>query len=227
MSKIYGFRKVFTEAGQGYDTIDVTVGNVINFDSSKNYGMVPGVYENPGLYLSGVDGSAMESMVGDTLIVVSFDSDTLIPVGDPNCWFVPSFTIEYVATNGVDATFKNYFDLTTLTSNRALAWAIAFGNYDDVVQYVTDQADMSYWVQYVRASDFDKFAPSIVDQEWIYYWATQLDSQDFFAKLTNQQYIFQYAIFFPARTSQVKPLLTDPEWIAIYNLNFPNDPIVT
>ena len=221
----YAFRKIYTNTDSGYIAIAPTVGTVVTFDPNSSYDYVQNIVGNTGLVVYGVN-SPISWCEGDTLVVVSYDPTTLVSLGNPDWLVTPQYTIEYVATNGFDATFKGYFDLSVMRSDSAAPWALLFGDPDDVVSYITQEADMTYWVQYVRPSDFDRFAPSIVDQEWIYTWATTFDSEDFFNKLTDQQYIFQYALYFPDRTAQVKPLLTDPYWIDIYNQNFPDDQIV-
>jgi hypothetical protein len=224
MATQYGFRKIYTTSGN-YANITPTVGTTITFDPNASYDYFGPYFGNVGFFLSGVNGY-MENLDGDTLIVVSFDDTTLVNVGDPNMWFVPEFKIEYVCPNGFDSTFLGYFDLTQIKSDRAYAWAMAFKDYDDVVNYITQQQDMSYWVEYARRSDYDRFAPSIVDQEWIYFWATELDGPGFFEKLTDQSLIFSYAMYFPDREATVKPEITDPYWIDVWNQNFLDDPII-
>jgi len=220
----YAFRKIWTSSGS-YDTLTPVVGNTYTFDSTKTYSSFDYYMAgNNGFILAGVNGYP-EWLEGDTLCVVSYDPANLVHIGNQYFLVATEFKVEYICTSGYDATAAAYFDLSTLVSDRAVGWALAFGDDDDVIGYVTEQQDMSNWVLNVRRSDFDHFAPSIVDEEWIYFWATQLDSVDFFNKLTDQQYIFQYAIYFPDRTAAVKARLTDPYWIDVYNANFPDDQI--
>lgn len=222
----YAYRKVFTVYNGYNTTLSTTIGDVAIYDTSSHYDWYSDSAGNHGFLLVDINGHH-EDVSGDTYIVVSYeDEDVVVNPYDPTVLLTTKYTIVYSCTVP-DATFTSFFDFTQLNSLSAYLWGYYIQNYDQVIDYVTTQSDMSNWVTYVRASDASRFKPLITDQDWIYYWATQLDDSSFLLLLTDQDLILHYALFFPDRKDQVKDMLTDPDEIALFNQIYPDDPIIT
>jgi hypothetical protein len=221
----YAYRKVYT-VDNGYNTLLPTTGDSPTYDPNAHYDWYSDVHGPLGFALITLNGYAGLAD-GDTYIVVSYDdADVTLDDYDPSVIHVSKYTVVYSCVTP-DDTFKSYFDFTQLTSLGAFMWGYYIQNYDDVIDYVTNQQDMSNWVTSVRSTDAARFKPLIVDQDWIYYWATQLDDISFLPLLTNQEYIFSYSQIFPDRKDMIKDMLTDPYWIGLFNQIFPDDPIIT
>lgn len=222
----YAYRKVHT-IFNGFNTVlSTTVGDVAEFVPNSHYDWYVDGSGDHGFLLVDVNGHH-EYTDGDTFIIASYeDEDIRSDPMDSTILLVSKYTVVYSCA-APDDTFFSYFDFTQLTSFSAYLWGSYIKNYDQVIDYVTTQQDMSFWVSYARASDAPRFKPFIVDQDWIYYWASQLDDISFLPLLTNQSYIFSYSQLFPDRKDMVKDMLTDPYWIGVFNQVFPDDPIIT
>jgi len=224
----YAIRKIYTVEDGYHAALSTTPGDVYTFDSTKIYDDNSGYYyyNPPGILVAEVNGH-LDYFDGPTFVIVSFDeSDVASYAFDPLATFVTKCTVVASGQTFDAATLSNYFDFTQLTSFSAYMWATVFQIYDTVIDYVTEPSIMSSWVKYIRASDHDRFAPFIVTQDLIYFWATELDDSTFFTQITDQQLLFSYCQYFSDRTELVKPKITDPKWVAIWNMTYPDDLIV-
>jgi hypothetical protein len=221
----YGFRKIFTTSNPGqYTAITEPVGSVCEFDSTALYDDFGTWVDNRGFLLCGnKPGEAW--LLGDTLIAVSYEDEDVI---EPTQWntVVSKFTILY-ASQTMDATLKGYLRFDQFNEIGICEYANFTQDYDAVVDYIVSQEFMTYWIMYVRASERARFAPFIVDQDWLYSWATDLDDSASFAKLTDSRLLFSYTLYYPDRKDLVKDRITDPYWIEQFNNQWPDDPIVT
>lgn len=201
----YGLKKIYKSS-----MFDTTIGNQVVFDLSIGTGST--IFNNmEGLVVCDINGN-LSVLEGDDWMVVSYEDTDVISISDI---VVVSKYINVYRCSNVDNTLLSYFDFTTLDSHGAYNWGLYLNQLDNVIQYVTDQGWASKWVKYIRTSDFDYFKAIITDQEWVYFWATELDSSEFLDKLTDQELLFKYIVFFPNRKETVIQRITDPFWLKL------------